>query len=88
MSDYPNIPTIFIEDYFALQKKTNDLELRIQSLENLIKQTYKVKEISRLKTCYTYYKRVKIIVAALLFFFGKQILTHPNFYKLVFALVK
>lgn len=90
------------EDYFALQKKTLELEKRLEELEGLIivekQERYKLVQLlktvdtsttrfSNYHTYYTYYKNAKIVMGALFFFFGKQILSHPNFYKIIFTLL-
>lgn len=87
------------EDYFALQKKTLELEKRLEELEGLIivekQERYKLVQLlktvdtrtTRFSTYYTYYKNAKIVMGALFFFFGKQILSHPNFYKIIFTLL-
>lgn len=91
------------EDYFSLQKKTLELEKRLEELEGLIivekQERYKlvqllktvdstrISHISNYQRYYTYYKNTKIVVGALFFFFGKQILSHPNFYKIIFTLL-
>ena len=97
------------EDYFSLQKKTLELEKRLEELEGLIivEKEERYKLVQLLKTVdsrrisnisnisnyqnyqryYTYYKNAKIVIGALFFFFGKQILSHPNFYKIIFTLL-
>ena len=95
-----------IEDYFTLQKKTLELEKRLEELEGLIivekQERYKLAQLlktidtrrisnlsnlSNYQRYYTYYKNTKIVLGALCFFFGKQILSHPNFYKIIFTLL-
>jgi hypothetical protein len=46
-----------------------------------------ISNLSNYQRYYTYYKNTKIVVGALFFFFGKQILSHPNFYKIIFTLL-
>lgn len=91
-----------IEDYFLLKEKiktfetrTIEMEKRIKELESIvcvyhIEKSNKVgnfvKILEKSHKIYSYYQRLKIILAALLFFFGRQILSHPNFYKLLFKL--
>lgn len=84
------------EQLKSFESRTQEMEKRIKELESIICVYHLEKKNNRIGSfvgvlesshkLYTYYQRLKIIFAALIFFFGKQILSHPNFYKLLFRL--
>ena len=81
------IRILFEDAYLIIVEKEERYKL-VQLLKTVdSRRISNISNYQNYQRYYTYYKNAKIVIGALFLFFGKQILSHPNFYKIILFLI-